>query len=297
MSSQTHCSICNNHLRNHGIWCTICGYIHLKCSGLSTEKDWFSNFVCPRCHQPDNTGRTEPLNHVPSPQPDTQASSSNEPTPDPPVNEFWRKIDSELTIKIKNFYSEVVHWKPCFQTVTKNKTGHKFVETLDCLLRPIAENTENAHVAFYAAMLLPHLILARTNSEPEVSRNKVMARRLTMWLNGEIEPLFNEAEALQKRLRKSTSKRKKDEFKEFDAHMTAGKISNAMRSINDSEKGGVLSLDETINGKTVLDILKEKHPHPIISMTIITYRRHRTSHRITQSSSTEFKPELFEGLQ
>ena len=48
-----------------------------------------------------------------------------------------------------------------------------------------------------------------------------------MLLNGEIEPLFQEAEALQKPMPKSKSKHQKDEFKNFDVNMTSGKISNA----------------------------------------------------------------------
>ena len=84
-----------------------------------------------------------------------------------------------------------------------------------------------------------------------------------MWLNGEIEPLFHEAEALQKRMPKSKSKHQNDEFKNFDVNMTSGKISNALRCINDADKGGVLSLTEIINGKSVLDILEEKHPLPV----------------------------------
>ena len=48
-------------------------------------------------------------------------------------------------------------------------------------------------------------------------------------------------------------------FRDFDAHMSAGKISNALRSVNECEKGGVLPLSERID-KSVLDILKEKHP-------------------------------------
>ena len=80
-----------------------------------------------------------------------------------------------------------------------------------------------------------------------------------MWLNGEIEPLFHEAEALQKRMPKSKSKHQKDEFKNFDVNMTSGKISNALRCINDGDKGGVLFLTETINEKLVLDFFEENN--------------------------------------
>ena len=127
---------------------------------------------------------------------------------------------------------------------------------MNCLLTPFAENSSKANIALYAAMLFPHLILARTSSEPKTSRNQLTTRRL---MTGEIEELFHEAEAIQKRSTKPKSSRRKDELREFDAHMSAGKISNALRCINDCEKGGVLSLTEKIDNKYVLDILKEKH--------------------------------------
>ena len=140
MSSQTHCSICTNHLRNHGIWCTICGYIHVKCSGLPSRKDWFSDFVCPRCvastgieqsrteSPPDHAALSNPTPHV------TQATVSQTPPEEPSVSDFWTKVSPEVATQFRNFYNEIVHWRPCFQQLTKNKTGHKFVETLDCLL-------------------------------------------------------------------------------------------------------------------------------------------------------------------
>ena len=105
-----------------------------------------------------------------------------------------------------------------------------------------------------------HLILARTSSEPDRSRNQITTR-LRMCLTGEIEELFHKTEAIRKRSTKPKSSRRKDELRESDAHMSAGKISNALRCINDCEKGGILSLTEKIDNKSVLDILEEKH-HP-----------------------------------
>ena len=184
------------------------------------------------------------------------------------VDGFWAKVTPEKAIQIKDFYNQVVHWKPSFITLPKNKTGHKFVETMDRLLSAISEKQSNENIALYAAMLMPHLVLSRTTSEPDASRNKTTTRRLRMWLNGEIEELFKEAEALQKRTTKSKSNnRAKDMFRDFDTHMSAGKISNALRSVNECEKGGVLSLSEKIDNKSVLDILKEKHPQPKVATT------------------------------
>ena len=270
-SNQTHCSICHTHLRNRGVWCAVCGYVHTKCSGLSATKNWSKDFVCVRCSGPEASPTAEPsvvniqsqanepeldIGITPGDQQRLRSQLDGEPTAD----SFWTNITPEKVSQIRYFYNQVVHWKPQFITLPKNKTGHKFIETMNCLMTPLAENSSKANIALYAAMLFPHLILARTSSEPDTSRNQVTTRRLRMWLTGEIEELFHEAEALQKRSTKPKSSRKKDELREFDAHMSAGKISNALRCINDCEKGGVLSLTEKIDNKSVLDILKEKHP-------------------------------------
>ena len=123
---------------------------------------------------------------------------------------------------------------------------------MDRVLAAIAEKQSNENIALNAAMLMPHLVLARTTSEKDASRNKTTTRRLNRCG-------FKEAEALQKRTTKSKSNdRTRDMFRDFDAHMFTGKISNALRSVNDCEKGGVLSLSEKID-KTVIDILKDKH--------------------------------------
>ena len=270
LSNQTHCSICQTHLRSRGVWCAICGYVHTKCSGLSAAKDWSKDFTCVRCRgthpsEAANSPAVEPLNSTSHPSTATHQRQhlTDELNEELSVDGFWAKVTPEIANQIKDFYNQVVHWKPLFITLPKNKTGHKFVETMDRILAAIAEKQSNENIALYAAMLMPHLVLARTTSEPDASRNKTTTRRLKMWLNGEIEQLFKEAEAVQKRTTKSKSNnRTRDMFRDFDAHMSAGKISNALRSVNDCEKGGVLSLSEKIDNKTVFDILKDKHPPP-----------------------------------
>ena len=275
LSNQTHCSICQTHLRSRGVWCAICGYVHTKCSGLSAAKDWSKDFTCVRCRgthpsEAANSPAVEPLNSTSHPSTATHQRQhlTDELNEELSVDGFWAKVTPEIANQIKDFYNQVVHWKPLFITLPKNKTGHKFVETMDRILAAIAEKQSNENIALYAAMLMPHLVLARTTSEPDASRNKTTTRRLKMWLNGEIEQLFKEAEAVQKRTTKSKSNnRTRDMFRDFDAHMSAGKISNALRSVNDCEKGGVLSLSEKIDNKTVFDILKDKHPHPKAATT------------------------------
>ena len=44
--------------------------------------------------------------------------------------------------------------------------------------------------------------------------------------------------------------------------MSTGKISNAIRSLTEEAKRGVLSLTEKVDKKTVLYVLREKDPEP-----------------------------------
>ena len=72
------------------------------------------------------------------------------------------------------------------------------------VISAISEKQSNENIALYAAMIMPHLVLSRTTSEPDATRNKTTTRRLRMWLNGEIGEFFKEAEALQKRTTNQT---------------------------------------------------------------------------------------------
>ena len=90
---------------------------------------------------------------------------------------------------IENIYQKVVHWKSSFFIITRNKTGYKFVDTLNCILSSTIDHNEKNKTAIYAAMVMPHLILARTKSSNDGSINKTVSRRLDQWIKGEYEEL------------------------------------------------------------------------------------------------------------
>ena len=75
-----------------------------------------------------------------------------------------------------------------------------------------------------------------------------------------IDELFTEAKALQIRHPKQKKSEVNEEVKQFDKLMSTGKISAAIDCLSDKKTKGVLHLNEVIEGKTVLSILKEKHP-------------------------------------
>ena len=61
---------------------------------------------------------------------------------------------------------------------------------------------------------------------------------------------------------RTKAKLSSDEYKAFDKHMSAEKISNAHRSLLEEVKGCIFSLTDKVDKKTVHDDLREKHPEP-----------------------------------
>ena len=58
---------------------------------------------------------------------------------------------------------------------------------------------------------------------------------------------------------RTKTKRYVDEYKEYNKYMSTGKNSIAIRSLTEKAKGGVLSLTDNVDKKTVLDVLCTKH--------------------------------------
>ena len=113
MSDQKDCSICNKPLRKQGVWCCICGYVHVKCSGLSTSREWTQDFVCQHCIRPSSeNGTTQPENQ----QTEPEAPLENT---DPSPIDFWERTTEQHCQLLKRIYLEVVHWKPKFITTKK----------------------------------------------------------------------------------------------------------------------------------------------------------------------------------
>ena len=164
--------------------------------------------------------------------------------------------------QLETIYQEVIRWKPSFFLIGKNKTGHQYVEVLNTLLKPLADNSNFSDAAITASMVLAHLVLPKTKSIADGSNNKTIKRRLEQFCRYQVSELLIEAKALQSKLRNTIKKNKVNELKFFNQLMSKGKISNAIRLLTGESKGGVLNVTDSVNGKPVLEVLREKHPQP-----------------------------------
>ena len=108
-------------------------------------------------------------------------------------------------------------------------------------------------------MILPHLILSRTKNTDDGSNNKTIKRRLRAWHSCNSSELLYEVKTIQIRVN-SRNKKQHSDLKMFNDFMSRGKISNAIHVLSDEHESGVLAPTDLIDGRLILEILRDKHP-------------------------------------
>ena len=88
---------------------------------------------------------------------------------------------------------------------------------------------------------------------------KAVTRRIELWQTNKLDELLEEARTIQKRLPRPHHNKtpNADKARNFANKMRHGKVSPALRALNDELRGGVLPLN-----KETIDLLEEKHPKP-----------------------------------
>lgn len=165
-------------------------------------------------------------------------------------------------------YAESVHWRRNVFNVPSGREGKEFVSELTRLVRGYAEASALEFVAIKAAMVLPLLALQKPWADSKTKDHCViLGRRLRAWKQGDINGLVREGRVIQQHLTTSRHGAKEGERKErvaraFARLMFKGRVRSALRLVSDLNGGGVLDLDDKIDGISVRDVLKSKHPAP-----------------------------------
>ena len=113
-------------------------------------------------------------------------------------------------------------------------------------------------------MLMPQLLLPKPHPTSKTKDHvRCLDRRLQSWSAGNIEDLLKEGRTIQQHLpqRRATEDNHNPRLaKTFASLMMRGKVHSTLRVTSQDSPAGILSLGQVIEGKTVGEILKEKHP-------------------------------------
>ena len=145
-------------------------------------------------------------------------------------------------------------------------------------------------IALKAATLMPILLLQKPVCKPKAKDlTSILERRLNTWSKGDLNELMREGRTIQQRIPKSSQSMKSEHLaRSFANLMFQGKTKAALRLLSDKNRGGLLHLDDPVDGKgSVREVLTSKHPpsQPAHPDTIIN------------DDPKEVHPVLFESLE
>ena len=156
------------------------------------------------------------------------------------------------------------------------------------LLRLYADRSGLEKIALRAAMIFPSLMLMKTSKKSKTKEERLSRkRRLELWEKGEIRQLSDEAEALQRRTVANAIRPKEEPIaRRFGNLLRKVKVKDAMRLLKENSQMPLKSTD-TVEGKTVVEILQENHPEG----------RPQNPAALSQGNAVpEFHPVVFEGI-
>jgi len=140
------------------------------------------------------------------------------------------------------------------------------VSELARLFKAFATSSALESIALKAATLMPILLLQKPARKSKAKDHiTCLERRLSTWLQGDLNELMREGRTIQQRIPKSSSSMKNAQLaRSFANLMFQGKTKAALRLLSEQSKGGVLHLDDSIEAgnaeRKVRDILADKHP-------------------------------------
>ncbi|CAM1325554.1 Uncharacterised protein r2_g3445 [Pycnogonum litorale] len=200
-----------------------------------------------------------------------------------------------LETQIEDAYKEIVKWQQNLFILPRGKCGSDFVKELTKILSSFAEGAAMEKISVKAALVMQALLLQKPHSKADLQSNKqCLIRRLNQWSKGEIKEIVKEGKIIQNHLpsRKHGGNKCNDTARTFAHLIGNGKVRQALGMTKPQHKAGVLDVHEIIDGKSVLNILKEKHPEamPASNVTLL-------SDVDSEDLSTVFHPVLFERLK
>ena len=194
-------------------------------------------------------------------------------------------------------YSQVVNWRPNFFKVPSGSSGKQFEAELARLYEAFTSESALESVPMTAAMIFPALMLQKPHADSKVQEHIAsLQRRLSLWEKGKIAELLKEGRAIQRSLQSSIAPKNAGEnamvARKFSNLMMKGKVRAALQLLNKGEGSAPMRLDDIVEtcGKSVHDILKEKHPHPMPLHTDLILTEDITA------ASSDFHPVLFDSI-
>ena len=122
---------------------------------------------------------------------------------------------------------EIVKWRKNLFSLSLGRIGKIFIGECTKLVNSWCEEAPNYKNSIKRLMILPDLILQKTNAKAKAQEIKAhVERRLQLWEEGKIRELLDESRAIQKRLKEFPENKRTEEdlIKIFKHAMLSGNV-------------------------------------------------------------------------
>ena len=165
-----------------------------------------------------------------------------------------------LKEKVDSIYEEIVTMRRNMFKVPSGKAGKDLVNEMAFWIKQFNQQTKLNGVALKTLMILPTLLLQKPSRNSKAKQHLAsLQRRMESWKNGNLEELLKETRHIQSGFKSSrgTNGNSESLSKRFSKFMSEGKVSAALKLLDQSSSSGLLPLTEE-----VMSQLEEKHPPP-----------------------------------
>jgi len=212
---------------------------------------------------------------------ESDALSAEQTTPGTPVSSdsggaLARSIpevaDDAAQNAIVDAYELVVGWRRNLFIVPFGSAGSDFVDLLANSMLAFKAGGESRATSWKEVVVACHLLLQKPNDNmAHIDAATHLSRRLRLWKAGRIPSLLDEGLCIQThlpsqhRVQHDSSKDSDVDDQAFSRLVFTGRVHSAIRLVCSDSAGGVLHMEDLVDaetGKTVHDVLLEKHPEP-----------------------------------
>ena len=248
-----------------GAQCCLCNGLQAKCIRCACKRQ---GRLCTSCKAPNcqnSTMQIETLTKI--------LDVPDQGRPESLVSERMYKAfgatlqNSEGGDKHETWYkrwSKIVHFKCQQYDLPGGAIGREFVSLLSEEVSRLASSEVNSErLIVFTVVMLQRDAMVKKGTDVR----RMLKRRMDAWRAGQIDELMFEAERCAQQLPKPPKSKQGDEHtvRIFTRLMLRGQVRSAVRWMTErASSGGILNPSTSVgtHGKTVLNVLKEKHPEP-----------------------------------
>ena len=151
----------------------------------------------------------------------------------------WGSFKGEIEIKaaITSIYNEIIGWRKNLIMVPRGRVGSDFIKEITNIINQFTNPSSKwSRLALAKVHIFIPMMLQKPSSKSKAKDHvKYLEKRLKLWKSGNLHAIMTENREIQNKLRRNQDKKQETKEKNFIRLMLMGKISQAMKFINNED--------------------------------------------------------------